>query len=52
MCLIEALREGADDHEGLVRRIVDEFEVDPETASGDVDAFVEELAQFLVDRRA
>jgi hypothetical protein len=52
MCLIEALRDGIDDHEGLVRRIVEEFEVDRETASGDVDGFVEELAQYLVDRRA
>ena len=50
--LVEALRDGIDDHEGLVRRIVDEFEVDRETAAGDVDAFVEELAQYLVDRRA
>ena len=31
---------------------VDEFEVERETASGDVDAFVEELARYLVDRRA
>jgi len=51
MCVVEALRDGIDDHEGLVRRIVDEFEIDPETASGDVDAFVEELAHYLVDRR-
>jgi hypothetical protein len=52
MCLVEALRDGIDDHEGLVRRIVDEFEIDRETAAGDVDAFVEELAHYLVDRRA
>jgi len=51
MCLVEALRDGIDDHEGLLQRIVDEFEVDRETAAGDVDAFVEELAQYLVDRR-
>jgi hypothetical protein len=51
MCLVEALREGIDDHDGLVRRIVDEFEVDRETAARDVDAFVDELARFLVDRR-
>jgi hypothetical protein len=51
MCLVEALRDGVDDHEGLVRRIVDDFEVDRETAAADVDAFVEELAQYLVDRR-
>ena len=52
MCLVEALRDGIDDHEGLVQRIVDEFEVDREAASDDVNAFVEELAQYLVDRRA
>jgi hypothetical protein len=51
MCLVEALRDGIDDHEGLVNRIVEEFDVDPETAAGDVDAFVEELARYLVDRR-
>ena len=51
MCLVEALRDGVNDHDGLVQRIVDRFEVDPETASGDVDAFVEELARHLVDRR-
>jgi hypothetical protein len=52
MCLVEALREGIDDHDGLVGRIVEEFEVDRETAAKDVDAFVEELARYLVDRRA
>ena len=52
MCLVEALRDGIDDHEGLVSRIVEEFEVDRETAAGDVDAFVEQLARYLVDRRA
>jgi hypothetical protein len=52
MCLVEALRDGVEDRDGLVQRIVDEFEVDPETASADVDAFVDELARYLVDRRA
>jgi hypothetical protein len=52
MCLVEALRDGIDDHEGLVNRLVEEFDVDRETAAGDVDAFVEELARCLVDRRA
>lgn len=52
MCLVEALRDGIDDHDGLVSRVVEEFEVDQETASGDVDAFVEELARYLVDRRS
>jgi hypothetical protein len=51
MCLVEALRDGVEDHDGLVQRIVDEFEVDPETAASDVDAFVDELARYLVDRR-
>ncbi|MCG6948579.1 MAG: PqqD family protein [Acidobacteria bacterium] len=52
MCLIEALREGVDDHDALVQRIIEEFEVDRTTAAADVDAFVEELAHYLVDRRA
>ena len=52
MCLVEALRDGVDDHEGLVQRIVELFEVDRETAASDVDAFVDELARYLVDRRA
>jgi len=52
MCLVEALRDGIDDHQGLVRRVVEEFEVDLGTAAADVDAFVEELAHYLVDRRA
>jgi hypothetical protein len=51
-CIVEALREGIDDHEGLVRRLMEVFEVDRATAAGDVDAFVEELAHYLVDRRA
>ncbi len=52
MCLVEALRDGVEDHDGLVRRIVEEFEVDAEVAASDVDAFVEELARHLVDRRS
>jgi len=52
MSLVEALRDGVDDHEGLVQRIVELFEVDRETAASDVDAFVDELARYLVDRRA
>lgn len=51
MCLVEALRDGVEDHEGLVRRLVEEFDVEPEEAASDVDAFVEELARYLVDRR-
>ncbi len=51
MCLVEALRDGVDDHDGLVRRIVEQFEVDPQTAARDVDAFVDELVRYLVDRK-
>jgi hypothetical protein len=51
MCLVEALRDGIDDHEGLVHRVIEEFDVDRDTAAKDVDAFVEELARYLVDRR-
>ena len=51
MCLVEALRDGVDDHEGLVRRIVEEFDTDPDEAAADVDSFVEELSRYLVDRR-
>ena len=50
-CLVEALRDGVEDHEGLVRRLVEELEVEPEEAASDVDLFVEELARSLVDRR-
>jgi hypothetical protein len=52
MCLVEALRDGVDDHAGLVQRIVKEFDTDPGEAAADVDAFVEELSRYLVDRRA
>jgi hypothetical protein len=52
MCLVEALRDGVEDHESLVQRIVDQFEVDRKTAASDVDSFVDELARYLVDRRA
>ena len=52
MCLVEALGDCVDDHEGLVQRIVEQFEVDREKAASDVDAFVDELARYLVDRRA
>jgi len=51
MCLVEALREGVDDHDGLVKRLMSQFDVDEVTAAGDVDTFVEELALYLVDRR-
>jgi hypothetical protein len=51
MCLVEALRDGVNNHDGLVRRIVEQFEVDPQTAARDVDTFVDELARYLVDRK-
>jgi hypothetical protein len=51
MCLVEALRDGVDDHDGLVGRIVAEFDVDREEAAADVDSFVAELSRYLVDRR-
>jgi hypothetical protein len=51
MCLVEALRDGVDDHDGLVKKLVGEFAIDEETAAADIDAFVEELAHYLVDRR-
>ena len=52
VCLVEALRDGIDDHAGLVRRLMEVFDVDEATAARDVDQFVEELAHYLVDRRA
>ena len=52
MCLVEALRDGVEDHDGLVRRLIEEFDVEPEEAASDIDAFVEELARYLVDRRS
>ena len=51
MCLVEALKDGVDDHDGLVKRLVGEFAIDEETAAADIDAFVEELAHYLMDRR-
>jgi hypothetical protein len=51
MCLVEALRDGVADHDGLVKKLVGEFDIDEETAAADIDAFVEELARYLVDRR-
>jgi hypothetical protein len=48
MFLIEAMGEGVTDRDVLVARLVAEFEVDDETATADVDAFVEDLVKFLV----
>jgi K+-sensing histidine kinase KdpD len=52
MCLIEGLREGIEDYQNLVRRVVEEFDVDEAVARADVARFVDELARYLVDRRA
>jgi hypothetical protein len=52
MCLIEALQSGVDDHDGLVRRLMEEFAVDAEVAARDVDGFVDELARQLENERS
>ena len=49
LLLVEALRDGVDDRPGLVRRLVDEYEIDEATALADVDAFVAELTAFLMN---
>jgi hypothetical protein len=49
LLLVEALRDGVDDRLGLVRRLVDEYDIDETTAISDVDAFVAELTPFLMD---
>jgi hypothetical protein len=51
MFLVEAMGEGVDDRDELVARLVANFEVEDEVAEGDVDAFVGELATFLLDTR-
>jgi hypothetical protein len=51
MFLVEAMGEGVADRDGLVGRLVAEFEVDDETAAADVDAFTRDLSGFLLSRR-
>jgi hypothetical protein len=51
MFLVEALREGETTRDGLVAKMVDEFEVDEGTAAEDVDAFTAELAEWLIEKR-
>jgi len=51
MFLVERLRDGVATRRGLVERMLLEFEVDEETAAADVDAFVAELAGWLIEKR-
>jgi hypothetical protein len=51
MFLVECLQQGVVTEEALVERLVDEFEVDSETAAADVRAFVAELGRYLIERR-
>lgn len=51
MFLVEALGEGVEQRADLVARLVESFEVDEDVASADVDAFIAELAAFLVVKR-
>jgi hypothetical protein len=52
MFLVEAIRDGVSNRDELVDRLVQNFEVDEEAASEDVDAFVAQLAERLIDKRA
>ena len=51
MVLVEAMGQGVADHDGLVSKLVAEFEVDHETAAADLDVFIEDLVGFLVAKR-
>ena len=51
MFLVEAMGEGVADREGLVARLVESFEVENDVAGEDVDAFVADLATFLLEQR-
>jgi hypothetical protein len=51
MFLVEALGEGVADRNGLVARMVESFEVENDVASDDVDAFIADLARFLLENR-
>ena len=50
MFLVEALGEGVADRVGLVERMVENFEVENDVAGVDVDAFIADLAKFLVGK--
>ena len=51
MFLVEAMGEGVDERDELVARLVATFEVEDGVAADDVDAFIGELATFLLDTR-
>ena len=51
MFLVEALGGGVTDRDALVARLIESFEVDDETAAADVNAFIGDLAKFLVEKR-
>jgi len=51
MFLVEALGEGVADRDGLVARMVADFEVEDDVAGEDVDVFIGDLAKFLLKRR-
>ena len=51
MFLVEAMGEGVADRDGLVARMVENFEVEDDEAGVDVDAFIGDLARFLVENR-
>lgn len=47
MFLVEQLQRGATDAGELVRALVEHFEVEPETASADLQSFLDELLRRL-----
>ena len=51
MFLVEAMGEGVARREDLVAGMVESFEVEDSEAGRDVDAFVGELAKFLLEKR-
>ena len=51
MFLVEAMGEGVADRGGLVTRMVESFEVEDDEAGRDVNAFVGDLAKFLLEKR-
>ena len=51
MFLVEAMGEGFADRDGVVARMVENFEVEDDEAGVDVDAFIGDLARFLVENR-